>query len=250
MENNNEGQKMESSIEKIAEALCKAQAQIRGAKANVENKFFSSSYADLESVWEAARESLTSNGLSVAQPTELIGSGNDAILVIKTILMHTSGQSITGIMPIYMGDKKTPQSMGSAISYSRRYALASMVGIYQTDDDAESTVKRETKSQQKNSSAPVNQDAPRKYIKNPVAEQSSPKIVPISDITAEPPNMPVSNITFEQVTELVKLAKSKGRAANELSEYLWKKYKVQSPNFLPSNFYDEVFSFLNTLELK
>jgi len=120
-------------IDLLAAALSKAQASIRGAVKDSQNPFFKSSYADLASVWEAAREPLTANGLSVSQ---LIERDGDTPLM-TTILMHASGQWIASTALI-VAMKRDPQSFGSAITYQRRYSLAAILGIPQIDDDAES----------------------------------------------------------------------------------------------------------------
>ena len=120
-------------IDLLAAALAKAQAIMGGALKDSTNPFFKSKYADLESVWQACRKTLTDNGLSVVQ-----GSGFRAECgtFITTRLLHSSGQWIEGELPV-VAKEPTPQGMGSAITYARRYALAAMVGVYQTDDDAE-----------------------------------------------------------------------------------------------------------------
>lgn len=132
--------KTSQEITELAKALSKCQGNIQGAVKNEKNPFFKSSYADLSSVWEACRYHLSSNGLSVVQvPTEIEGK-----ICLVTRLCHDSGQWIEGKFPLPQG-KGDAQSMGSAISYLRRYALASMVGICQVDDDAEAAMNREPK---------------------------------------------------------------------------------------------------------
>ena len=49
--------------------------------------------------------------------------------------MHSSGESITGILPVLVGEKATSQQLGSAITYNRRYALAAIAGVAPEDDD-------------------------------------------------------------------------------------------------------------------
>lgn len=120
------------TIGALAAALAKAQADITGAVKDSANPFFKSKYADLESVWNACRKPLTSNGLSVIQTTQPTRHGT----MLVTTLAHSSGEWIRGYMPILTKDA-TAQSQGSGISYARRYALAALVGVYQTDDDAE-----------------------------------------------------------------------------------------------------------------
>jgi len=120
-------------MKELATALCKAQAQITGAVKDSTNPHYKSKYADLESVWDACRVALTSNGLSVAQ------FGADAppgYIAITTMLLHESGESLQGTMTLPMV-KNDPQAAGSAITYARRYSLAAMVGVVQVDDDAQ-----------------------------------------------------------------------------------------------------------------
>lgn len=125
---------METSdnIAELAAALAKAQGVIEGAKKDADNPFFKSKYADLASVWEACRKPLTDNGLSVVQTSEFIGECDK--VCIETMLCHSSGQWIRGrlVMKPVKGD---PQSVGSCITYARRYSLQSMVGIAPEDDD-------------------------------------------------------------------------------------------------------------------
>jgi len=126
---------MHSSAElhELAAALTSAQAVMGGALKDSSNPFFKSRYADLESVWTAIRAPLTAHGLSVIQGTDQNEAG---ALGITTRLLHRSGQWIESDLWLTPKDL-SPQSIGSAISYGRRYALAAICGIYQTDDDAE-----------------------------------------------------------------------------------------------------------------
>lgn len=118
------------SINELATAFAKAQAKIEGATKDKNNPAFKSKYADLSSVWEACRQALTENGLSVVQVAE--GDGTQATIVTR--LMHTSGQWIEGTL-IVRPAKTDAQGIGSAITYARRYALAAMVGVCPEDDD-------------------------------------------------------------------------------------------------------------------
>lgn len=117
-------------IDLLASALLKAQSEILGAKKDSENPFFKSQYADLETVWETIRGPLSKNGLSIAQPLEADEHGS----YLVTTLLHTSGQFISGRVKL-IASKQDPQGYGAAITYFRRFSLASMVGVYQVDDD-------------------------------------------------------------------------------------------------------------------
>lgn len=119
-------------INELAAALAKAQAKIQAAKKDSQNPAFKSKYADLASVWDACREALTSNGLSVVQlPTDTAEPGRVALV---TTLLHSSGQWISGMVSTRIV-KDDPQGVGSALTYLRRYALSAMVGVAPDDDD-------------------------------------------------------------------------------------------------------------------
>lgn len=132
-----------ANLNELLSALAKAQGQISHAKKDKKNPFFKSSYADLASVWEACRDPLASNGLSIIQTVE--GSKTEMFLV--TWLGHSSGQYIKSRLPMLL-QKSDPQSQGSAITYARRYALSAMVGICaDEDDDGERAMSRKSKEQ-------------------------------------------------------------------------------------------------------
>lgn len=119
------------SIAALAAALAKAQGQFDHAKKDVKNEFFKSKYADLASVIDAAKKPLSDNGLSVCQVCETTESGD---IRLETILMHSSGEFISGSYPI-RPVKSDPQAYGSAITYARRYAFSAITGIAADDDD-------------------------------------------------------------------------------------------------------------------
>jgi ERF superfamily protein len=136
-------------ISELATALAKAQLRIEGATKDGLNPHFRSKYATLASVWDAARTPLGENGLSVVQGT----SAEGAAVKITTMLLHSSGQWIKDTLTI-TAQQDTPQGIGSAISYGRRYGLSSMVGISQSDDDAEAAQSRESNTNRKNPEPP------------------------------------------------------------------------------------------------
>lgn len=120
-----------ASIGKLALALSSAQGQMKGAIKDAENPFFKSSYANLASVWEACRKALSDNELSVAQ----IVDANESGMFLRTMLMHSSGECLSGVMPINFSEKTNAQQIGSIITYYRRYALSAIVGVAPEDDD-------------------------------------------------------------------------------------------------------------------
>ena len=89
---------------------------------------------------EAVIDSLHKNGIALIQKTHDCDTG----VRVETILIHTSGESMSGGIIHVPADKQTPQGYGSALTYARRYSLMSACGIAPEDDDgnlAEQAVK-------------------------------------------------------------------------------------------------------------
>ena len=123
--------KTSNEINELAAAMAIAQGQMGAAYKNSSNPHFKSSFADLASISDVIKQPLSDNGLSVVQ----FPINNEQGVAITTRVMHKSGQWIEesfGIKPVKAG----PQEYGSLISYFRRYALAAIFAIPQTDDDA------------------------------------------------------------------------------------------------------------------
>lgn len=117
-------------INELATALAKAQGSMKSAVEDSVNPFYKSSYANLTSIWNACRQSLSTNGLSVVQAMENI----NAQLILITTLAHSSGQWIRSSVPV-ISEKTDCQSIGKAITYMRRYTLAALVGITSDSED-------------------------------------------------------------------------------------------------------------------
>jgi hypothetical protein len=140
--------------EKINE-LCKAltlfHVKVDSISKDAKNPFFKSSYATLHNIQEAIREPLAEAGLTVCQfPDEQNG--------LTTIVMHTSGQWIESTY--YMNPvKNDPQSLGSSITYQRRYALCSALNLSIGDEDDDANIATHGKSTpvQSQASIPANE---------------------------------------------------------------------------------------------
>jgi hypothetical protein len=135
------------NIDQIATALAKCQGEIEGATKDSANPYFKSKYADFYQVRQAAREPMAKYGLSFVQPLLEV----DGKTYLVTLLMHASGQWIRSQMPL-PNTKGDAQSIGSAITYFRRYCFSSLMGISTYDDDGEGATKparEEAKVQEK-----------------------------------------------------------------------------------------------------
>ena len=134
---------MDKTYGKIAEALSKAQGVMEGAKKDKANPFFKSTYADLASVFEAIRVPFAENGLSISQVIDV----KDGVQVLKTLLLHTSGEYLESCMLLPQLAK--PQDTGSLISYYRRYSLMAICGVPAEDDDGNKANKAAEKQEEK-----------------------------------------------------------------------------------------------------
>jgi hypothetical protein len=122
------------SIKALAAALCKVQAVVEGASKNAQNPHLKNRYADLSSVWDAIREPLTAQGLTI---TQALGTSEDGTMATCTTrIMHVSGEWLESTLALPVV-KRDPQGFGSAYTYARRYSLMAVVGICPVDDDAE-----------------------------------------------------------------------------------------------------------------
>lgn len=156
--------KKSEQINELAAALAVVQCHLKPAKMNAVNPFLKNKYADLASVIAACQPLLSQNGLSYAQVLTTPENGEFGIS-ITTCLMHKSGQWIEGTffmpMPAEERGKSIMQVAGSAITYARRYAIASMIGIV-ADEDADGNLPAKQK-QEPPKAAPQKQPINRVY---------------------------------------------------------------------------------------
>lgn len=121
------------SIKSLAEALAKAQAEFSAVPFNATNPFLKNKYADLGAIIQSAKPVLAKHGLAVSQLAE----GEGATTGVTTVLMHSSGEWIASTISLELADEKgksLAQVAGSVITYLRRYALASVLGLYADED--------------------------------------------------------------------------------------------------------------------
>lgn len=121
------------TIGELAKALAQAQGEMTPASKDATNPHFKNRYADLASVWDACRAPLSKHGLAVSQ---LTARREDGSVLLTTLLMHSSGEFIGSYLSARPA-QENPQVIGSILTYLRRYALASIVGVVADDDDGE-----------------------------------------------------------------------------------------------------------------
>jgi hypothetical protein len=128
------------NLNELFTALSKAQGEMDNIGKSKEG--YGYKYAELGACIEAVKPILAANGLSVMQMLGKDEQGNN----LTTMLCHSSGQYMgeTCHLPsaVLSGNagKNPVQCMGASITYVRRYAYASILGLAQVDEDAANMV--------------------------------------------------------------------------------------------------------------
>jgi len=135
-------QRSSETIGTIAAALAKAQAQlvnpekslvgtIRSDQTSGSERSFR--YAPLSSGLDIVRKTLSQHEIATVQTTSIDESVG--IVRLSTVLAHASGEWIGSDWPVCaIAETETPHRMGAALTYARRYALFTLVGIAGEDD--------------------------------------------------------------------------------------------------------------------
>jgi hypothetical protein len=97
-------------------------------------------YADMATVVETVQPVLAAHGLAYLQGV----SDGDRVVTVTTRLLHKSGEWIEDSLSMPTG-QNTPQAVGSACTYARRYSLMALLGLAPDDDDGVSASKPATR---------------------------------------------------------------------------------------------------------
>jgi ERF superfamily len=135
-------QRSSETIGAIAAALAKAQAQlvnpekslvgiIRSDQGSGAERSFR--YAPLSSGLDIVRKTLSQHEIATVQTTGI--DERAGIVRLSTVLAHASGEWIASDWPVCaISETAAPHRMGAALTYARRYALFTLVGIAGEDD--------------------------------------------------------------------------------------------------------------------
>jgi len=104
---------------------------------------YSYKYADLSDIWDAIREPLKVNQLAVTQ--SLSGGAGSGLLGLTTTVLHRSGQCRADTVQLDVANR-TPQEVGSLITYFKRYALSAVLGLVTEDDDDGAAASRRSRA--------------------------------------------------------------------------------------------------------
>lgn len=164
--------KKSETLTEFSKAFAKTQQEMKQPLKDANNPFFKSKYVPLENVVEAITESTSKNGLSF---TQFPSSDEDGNVTVGTLVMHSSGEWIE-YDPIKMKPvKNDPQSIGSAITYAKRYALSAIFGITSDQDDDGNEATQTKKQQPKKVNDPVISVEKANYYLKEIATISAEK---------------------------------------------------------------------------
>jgi ERF superfamily len=134
-------QRSSETIGAIA-ALAKAQAELTNPEkaliatiraANPREKDQTFRYAALSSGLDIVRKTLGGHEIATVQTTAI--DGDAGLIRLTTTLAHSSGEWLSSEWPVCaVSETATPRRMGAALTYARRYALFTLVGIAGEDD--------------------------------------------------------------------------------------------------------------------
>jgi ERF superfamily len=135
-------QRSSPSIAALATALAKAQIELTNPEKSLigtiepqdgEGSARLFRYAPLSSGLEIVRKTLGQHEIATVQTTAIDQAAG--IVNLTTVLAHSSGEWIASDWPVCpIGEAETPHRMGAALTYARRYALFTLVGIAGEDD--------------------------------------------------------------------------------------------------------------------
>ena len=135
-------QRSSESIASLAAALAKAQTELINPEKSLVATIRSDSpggaersfrYASLSSGLDIVRKTLGQHEIATVQTTAI--DQNAGIVNLTTVLAHSSGEWIASDWPVCaISETATPHRMGTALTYARRYALFTLVGIAGEDD--------------------------------------------------------------------------------------------------------------------
>ena len=203
--------KKSESIAQLAKSLSVAQGEMKGAVKDATNPFFKANYSDLASIIDAIKIPFSKNGLSYVQLTD---TAPDGFIAVETVLMHSSGEWISCSLsqkPV----KNDPQSMGSLVSYLRRYTLQAISGVPSVDDDG--------------NAATGHQEPVKEYQPSPAAQR-------------------FSSVSENQLKRLHAIASSNKWKNSDVKNLLKTKFNLDSSKNLTRTQYDELCNYLENNE--
>lgn len=165
----------------------KFQGEVKNLSKDSDNPYFKSKYLGLDSALEFILPLLNKHNFCLIQSP----SFDEDAIVLETCLYHVSGESLIKTMRMVPADSK-PQTVGSCITYMRRYALLPMTGITgENDDDGSLASGIDKEADKKPEHKPVTDKGGRYQKTPPMDTKSYTDLKKESDKKAEEQKKPV-----------------------------------------------------------
>ncbi len=181
------------SVAAIATALAKAQTELSNPEKAMVGAIYNNGsdspqsfrYASLSSGLDIVRKTLGGHQIAVAQTTDI--DRVNGMINLTTILLHTSGEWISSDWPVCrLAETSAPRRMGAALTYARRYALFTIVGIAGEDDLDAPDLTSDQSPQEKPVAAPLGSVPCRKPQPNREFRSAIPTVATVEkDLSAE-----------------------------------------------------------------
>lgn len=219
------------SVEKLFEALAKAQAQFKEPPRNgkvdyLDNKgrkikYF---YATLSDLVDTVKRPLVENGLSFSHLYAFDGSHRFGL---KTVLAHTSGQFISSFMPMPEAFKTDLKGLASQTTYLKRYSLSALTGVpADTDDDGGPPVQ------------------PKKPAPTPMPTGGQDRTGKVINQPVEPKPAPVVKANMGQIKRLNDTFTAKGYKASQVATISVALFQCASARDLTSDQIEDLIAFV------
>jgi hypothetical protein len=192
------------------------------------SKSFSYKYADLGSVLDAVLPALHANGFALTQPVGITSLGEP---VVKTTLLHESGERIESEYPVRVADPNDPQKVGGGVTFARRYSLIALLGLATEDDDANHA---RTPPPPRAVPTPIQNDEPVLFMSGPDTKEWTERVKAVNAMTGterkdalnalykeaagdrnlEKIEVMVAELDYEDANKIASAAEAKGLMSN------------------------------------
>lgn len=198
----------------LTKALCAFHADVGAIHKSAKAQY--GLFADLSTVLSTVIPPLVKNGLVITQTFQPSEVGAESYLV--TTLRHVSGETIESVLPLVVNQGRNKlHDLGASVTYLRRYALLSLVGLV-ADVDTDGAF---TEDEPQPKAAPTQKPVGKKTVAKKTAPKPEPAVQP------EQVDQPLSQTDRELLMALLKERHSQN--ATQIQE-LSKAFKKAFPD--------------------
>ena len=176
-------------MSELTKALCKFHADVATIHKAATAQY--GKFADLATVLSAVTPPLAKNGLVITQIFQPGAEGSEPLLI--TTLRHVSGETVESVLPLVVNNGRNKlHDLGASVTYLRRYALLSLVGLCADVDTDGAFVEDEPKAKP----AAAKAEEPKAKAK--------PKAKPVEKAVGNVENTPISKDDRDMVMALLR----------------------------------------------